>query len=126
MKPSLDNNALKVYRPLSNLPNLSKPLERVVLHQLVEHITNNDFLEVKQSGYRQHHSTETELLPVANCLLCNTDQGQLSILILLDLSAAFDTTDLDTLLTRLSTTFGVTDLAFQLLRSCLTDRFMTL
>ena len=112
-EPSFDKNALKNYRPVSNLPFLSKLLERVVLHQLVEHIAYNDLLELKQSAYRQHHSTESALLHVTNCLLCNTDQGQVSILTLLDLSDAFDTIDHDMLLMRLSTTFGVIDLAFQ-------------
>ena len=98
---------------MSNLAFLSKLLERVVHHHLVEHITNNDLLELKQSAYRQHHSTETALRHVTNCLLCNTDQGQVSILTLLDLSAAFNTVDHDILLIHLSTTFGVTDLAFQ-------------
>ena len=122
-EPSLDKNALKKYRPVSNLPFLSKLLKRVVLHQ--EHIANNDFLERKQSAYRQHHSTETVLLHVTDCLLCNNDQGQVSMLTLLDLSDAFDMMDHDILLMRLSTTFGVTDLAFQWLRSYITDKFMT-
>jgi hypothetical protein len=124
-KTSLDKNALKNYRPVSNLPYLSKLLERVVLHQLVEHVTKNDLLEQKQSAYRQYHSTETALLHVTNCLLSSVDQGQVSILTLLDLSAAFDTIDHDILLMRLSTTFGVSDSALQWLRSYITDRFMT-
>ena len=120
-EPSLDKNALKTYRPVSNLPFL----KRVVLHQLVEHIANNDLLELKQSAYRQHHSTEIALLHVTNCLLCSTDHGQVSIRTLLDLSDAFDTIDHDMLLMRLSTTFGVTDLAFQWLRFYIIDKFMT-
>ena len=104
-KPGPDNNAQRNYRPVPNLPFLSKLLERVVLHQLVEHITNYHLLELKQSAYRQHYSTETALLHV--CLLCNMDQGQVSILTLLDLSAAFDMIDHDILLTRLSTTFAL-------------------
>lgn len=47
--PGLDSKALKNYSPVSNLPYLSKLLERVVLHQLVEHVMNND-LEQKQSA----------------------------------------------------------------------------
>ena len=81
-KPSLDKNALKNYRAVSNLPFLSKLVKRVVLRQLVERITNNDLLELKQSTYRQHLRTETDLLPVTNRLLCNTDQGQVPILTL--------------------------------------------
>ena len=111
---------------MSNLPFLSKLVERVVLHQLVEYTTNNDLLELKQSACRQHHSTETALLHITNCLLCNTDQWQVSILTLSDLSAAFEMIDHDILLMRLGITFGVTDLTFQWLRSYITDRLMTI
>ena len=115
----------KNYRPVSNLLLLlSKLLERIILHQLVEHTISNNLLELKQSAYRQHHNTETALRHVTNYFLGNTDQGQVSILTLLDLSVAFDTTDYDVLLMRLSTTFGATDLAFQWLHSYITDRFM--
>ena len=110
---------------MSSLLFLSKLLERVVLHQLIELITKNNLLELKQSAHGQHHSTETALLHVTDCLLCNTDQGQVPTLTLLNLSAAFDTIEHDILLIRLSTTFGVTALAFQWLRSCIIDRFMT-
>ena len=91
-KPSLDNNVLEKnhYHPVSNLQSLSKLLEKVVLHQLVELITNDHLLELKQSAHGQHHSTETALLHVTDCLLCNTDQGQVTILTLLDLSFTFD------------------------------------
>lgn len=72
-KPGPDNNAQRNYRPVSNLPFLPKLLEKVVLHQLVEHITNYDLLELKQSAYHQHYSTETAFLHVTNFFLCNMD-----------------------------------------------------
>ena len=106
-KPSLDQNMLKNYRPVSNLSFLSKLLERVVLLQLTDHVSRNDLLERNQSAYRQNHSTETALLHITNCLLESIDQGRVSILSLLDLSAAFDTIDHNILLERLHTTFGI-------------------
>ena len=98
---------LKNYRPVSNLSFLSKLLERVALLQLTDHVSRNDLPERNQSAYRQNHSTETALLHFTNCLLESTDQGRLSILSLLDLSAAFDTIDHSTLLERRHTTFGI-------------------
>ena len=106
-KPSLDWNILKNYRPVSNLSFLSKLLERVVLLQLTDNVSRNDLLERNQSAYRQNHSTETALLHITNCLLESTDQGRVSILSLLDLSAALDTIDHNILLERLHTTFGI-------------------
>ena len=122
-KPSLDQNMLKNYRPVSNLSLLSKLLERVALLQLTDHVSSNDLLERNQSAYRQNHSTETALLHITNCLLESTDQGCVSILSLLDLSAAFDTIDHSLLLERLHTTFGISGSALQWLRSYILDRF---
>ena len=63
-KQGLDVNDLKNFRPVSNLPFLSKILEKVVLAQLESHLSKNTLGEVCQSAYRQNHSTETLLLSV--------------------------------------------------------------
>ena len=105
-KANLDSEVLKNYRPVSNLPFLSKVLERLVLSQLMSHLECHDLLEPFQSAYRKGHSTETALVRVFNDLLLSADHGMVSILALLDLSAAFDTIDHDLLCRRLQTTFG--------------------
>ena len=92
-KHNLDPNDLKNYRPVSNLSFLSKLLEKVVLNQLNLHLSSNNLLLPFQSAYRQHHSTETALLHILNDLLLSTDSGKISLLTLLDFSAAFDTID---------------------------------
>ena len=92
-KQGLDANDLRNFRPVSNLPFVSKILERVVLLQLQSHLCANSLLKIRQSAYRKYHSTETAVLSVLEGLLTKSDQKLVSILALLDLSAAFDTLD---------------------------------
>jgi hypothetical protein len=121
-KEGLDPENLKNFRPVSNLPLLSKLLERVVLMQLHGHIESNGLLDNHQSAYRKNHSCETALLYIMNHLISNADSKEVSILALLDLSAAFDTLDHTILLKRLHTTFGISGAALSWFASYLSDR----
>jgi hypothetical protein len=121
-KEGLDAENLKNYRPVSNLPMLSKLLERVALTQLQDHLTTNGLLDTHQSAYKKHHSCETALLSVMDKLLLNSDSKCVSMLTLLDLSAAFDTLDHKIMLKRLQTTFGVTKSALKWFESYLSQR----
>ena len=112
-KASLDRNCLKHYRLVSNLPFLSKLMECIVLKQLLQHLQSHSLVEPFQSVYRKCHSTETALLRVVNDLLQASDRGCVSILSLLDLSAAFDTIDHDILMTRLRSTFGCSGMVLE-------------
>ena len=124
-KPSLDQNCLKNYRPVSNLSFLSKVLEKIVLSQLLDHLTHNHLLNPHQSAYRQSHSTETALLRIVNDILLGLDNDKVAILALLDLSAAFDTIDHSILLSRLQTSFGVSGTVLSWFQSYLLDRSQT-
>ena len=94
---------------MSNLSFLSKSLEKVVLRQLSNHLLTNYLFYSHQSAYRAGHSTETALLKIVNDLLSALDEEKVSLLSLLDLSAAFDTTDHSILLSRLSYSFDISD-----------------
>ncbi len=79
----------------------------MVAAHLVEHLCNNGLMDIFQSAYRISHSTETALLRVQNDILMETDKGNVVLLILLDLCAAFDTIDHEILLNRLFTRCGI-------------------
>ena len=121
-KPSLDPESLASYRPVSNLPYLSKCLERVVAQQLQLYLDSHSLYDPMQSAYRPQHSTETTLLKIQNDLLMAVDGGTQVVLLLLDLSAAFDTIDHEVLLHRLRHRYGIDHLALRWFRSYLQKR----
>ena len=100
-KKNLDPNDSKNYRPISNLPFVSKLLERVIASQLIFYLNTNHLLPDCQSAYRSSFSTESALLKVTSDISLAADKGKLTLLMMLDLSAAFDTVDHQILLTRL-------------------------
>ena len=121
---SIDNLDLieKNYRSVSYLQFVGKLIERAVTDQLNAHITNNNLMEPMQSAYRAGHSTETALVKVKADLLNAVDNKEVVCLVLLDLSAAFDTVDHQILLERLEKRFGFTGLVINWIRSYLTGR----
>ena len=121
-KPGLDETSPSSYRPISNLSVMSKLLERVVARQLVAYLDTNHLLPDTQSGFRRGFSTDTAIICVLSDLPDAVDRDEFAALILLDLSAAFDTVDHDILLDRLRVTFGVHNSALSWFRSYLAGR----
>ena len=121
-KTNLDVEELKNFRPVSNLPFVGKVIERAAINQLQCYINDNDFHSKNQSAYRCFHSVETATVPVTNDLLRAVDDHGEAVLVLLDLSAAFDTKDHQILLKRLSARYGVTGKAHQWFSSYLENR----
>ena len=121
-KSTLDPQILNNYRPISNLPFLGKILEKVVYKQLYDHLNLNSIFERLQSGFRPHHSTETALLKVVNDIRLSLDNNLPSILVLLDLSAAFDTVDHAMLLSRLQHHVGLSGPVLNWFRTYLSGR----
>ncbi len=100
-KRTLNPTLLGNYRPVSLLPFIAKTLERVVFNQVTAFLTQNNLLDRNQSGFRSGHSTETALLSVVEDLRLARTASKSSLLILLDLSAAFDTVNHQILLSTL-------------------------
>lgn len=112
----------KNFRPVSNLQVTSKITEKSVAIQLQDHMTTINLFPVFQSAYRQNHSTETALFKVKNDLLLNMDKGHVTLLVILDLSAAFDTVDHGILLHWLQFKLGLRDKALLWFKSYLAGR----
>ena len=75
----------------SNLSFLSKIIEKCVSIQLTSYLEDNNLLSKVQSGYRKFHSCETATTRIHNDILITIDKKTKVVLLLLDLSAAFDT-----------------------------------
>ena len=94
-KPSLDPLDVKSYRSISNTSFISMPIKRLVANRLQQNGYNNIYklFPSRQSAYRRHHSTETAFTIVQNDIVRTIDDGDVSVLVLLNLTAAFDTID---------------------------------
>jgi len=110
-KAGIDSADVANFRPVSNLSFMPKAIERAVAIQLIEYLSANNLLLCFQSAYRKKHSTETAMLRVVSDTLMAADERQVTLLGVLDLSAAFDYVDHTIMLQRLRVGFDVTDVA---------------
>uniref|UniRef100_A0A6I8SJP5 Reverse transcriptase domain-containing protein n=1 Tax=Xenopus tropicalis TaxID=8364 RepID=A0A6I8SJP5_XENTR len=123
-KAMLDQSCLSNYCPVSLLPLASKILQRIVFSRITNFLNDHNLLDPLQSGFRPAHSTETALCRVTNDLQVSKAKGQFSILILLDLSAAFDTVD-HSLLMQILHSIGLRSQAASWISSYLSNRSFT-
>ena len=121
-KAGLDADTNKNYRPVNNLVFFSKLIQLIVLKRLDSHTSINGLHSDEQFGYKKYHSTETMMLGIVNNVLCGFDENTCTIILFLDLSAAFDTIDIEMLLSILPGEIGITGMALKWCRSFLTGR----
>ena len=121
-KTNLDPLDPASYRPVSNLPYLSKLLEKAVYAQLERHLVTYDLLPASQSAYRKMHSTETSLLKLNNDILSAINNGRSTLLVTLDISSAFDTVNHQMLLQRYADLFGLDGIVLSWFASYLSHR----
>ena len=124
-KTSLDSNELMNYRPISNLSFVSKLLERHIAADLRCYIDENTLLDPFQSAYRPRHSTETALVCIHDDIMQALDRKKGVILVLLDVTAAFDTVSHSMLLRQLYS-IGIRESALAWLTSYLSDRALAI
>ena len=121
-KDGLGAGDVKNYRPISNLTFISKLIERLVYSQLFNFLEQHKLLPKFQFGFRKYHSTETAVLKVISDIAMAADAGEVTLLGLLDMSAAFDTVDHSILVNRLETSFGFSGSVLSWLESFLSRR----
>ena len=105
-KSSIDVDTLSSYRHVSNLTQVSTCLEKVIAQQLIEH--TSDMTELYQSAYKSNHSTETALIAVCDDIKRGHDNRKGTALVMIDLSAAFDTINHSFFIQRLRNRYGIT------------------
>ena len=108
-------------RPVSLLPIVSKICERVALNQLTPYLEYKKRLTEQQSGNRKSHSTETLNVMMSIKIMEAMDSKKLTLVVLLDLSKAFDSIDHLLLLAKLRT-LGISETSLEWFRSYLSER----
>ena len=121
-KQGLDSEILKNYRPVANLSFISNIFEKAIVTQIHSHLINNDIVDNFQSAYKTGHSCETALLRVYNYIVTTIGRCNGAMLVLIDLSAAFDTIDHDNLFCILEKYVGICGNALKLIKSSFSNR----
>jgi len=121
-RSGLDPTDIGNFRPVSNLTFMSKVVERAAAIQFNAYLSANGLLPHHQSAYRQKHSTETAMFRVWSDILTSADVREVTLLGLLDLSAASDCVDHGILLQRLEVVFGLAGTVLRWICSLLTDQ----
>ena len=116
---------LSNYRPVSNLSILSKLLERLVVRRLLKHLDNDNLLPANQSAHWRFHSTDTALLRLVSDIVTKSETGKITLLSLLDMSAAFDTVDHTLLLSKLEQSYVICEKVYDWISSYLKDLSQT-
>ena len=121
-KSGLDQDVLSNYRPVCGGMFVDKIIQKNVLAQLNEHMDLNNLHIPHQSGYKKFHGCETVMLKIVDDILLCLDANTCTILLILDLSAAFDTVDHDELLKILENELGLSGTVLEWFKSFLSDR----
>ena len=121
-KLGLDVDEKNNFRPVNNLLYLSKLIEREVDYQVDKHMTKHNLHENSQFPYKTNHNTETMMLGVTDEVLRGFDENKATVIIFLDLSAAFDTIDVEKLLQIMEDEIGLGGVVLKWFRSFLEGR----
>ena len=109
------------YRPVSVLPCFSKILERIMYNRCYDFITKTNVLFNKQYGFRNKHSTYMAVLDFVININHAIDNDKYTLAVFMDLSKAFDTIDLNILLSKLYH-YGFRGISYDWFASYLSNR----
>ena len=109
------------FRPISLLPAFSKIIEKIMAKQMKIYLINNNLLDKFQSAYREQHSTITALIDITDNIYKSLDNSEITILVLLDYSKAFDCANHKLILAKLKA-LGFKDSSLKWIASYLADR----
>lgn len=112
----------KEYRPIAILPYLSKVFEKLLHVQMSAFLSYSALVAENQSGFRAKHSCVTTLIDVSEDLRRDIDDKQVSMLVLLDHSKAFDCIDHNILGFKLKHYFNFSKTSIRLVQSYLNNR----
>ena len=109
------------YRPISLLSAFSKIYEKVMYHRIHDFLIVNNVLNENQFGFRKGRSCEHALLTAQNKIINSLNKKQISLLLLIDFSKAFDMVDHEILLKKLAHV-GIRGVAYNWVKSYLSNR----
>ena len=118
----LDADEFKSYRPVSLLSFVSKLVERVVHKRINDHLSENNLSCPTQYGYKKDHSCETLLVKLMDDIMIGVDNKSGVVVLIVDLSAAFDTVDHDVLIKILRSKYHISGNALAWIKSFLSGR----
>ena len=78
------------YRPVALLSNVGKGMERIIFKRIYNFLQDNNLLDKYQSAFVPGHSTTYQLIDIYHHMGQAFDQNQLSCMVFLDISKAFD------------------------------------
>ena len=112
------------FRPISLLPTLSKILEKLANRQMVKYLIEHCLLDTNQSAYKEFHSTTTALVKITDDILESMEDSEVTLLIFLDFSKAFDTVNRRLLLEKLKI-LGFDTSSVKWINSYLSNRYQS-
>ena len=115
------DNIKSNYRPISDLPTVSRLFEKVLYDQLYQYLDENKLLYLHRSGFRSLHSCATCLLKSTNDWYTDIDRGNVTAVVFIDLKKAFDTKENSILLEKLSH-YGIRGIKLEWFKSFLSVR----
>ena len=119
---NIDKELHQHYRPVTNTPFLSKIIERAASNQITNYLEQNNLFPPHQSAYRKKHSCETALVKIIDDIQQSVAEKKMVLLVLLDLSSAFDTIEQDILLYKLLHHFGISGNVLKWIKSYMKGR----